>query len=147
MEEEWTIFRHPSSLSIWPNSGLPSLPTARCVRRTSMCVRFVLRSTTSGGTLCHTQLRASSRFSSALPTRIPNRLYEGGFCRVERELLSTARALILLALGRTTRSTTSDELGMFEFRDVPKAQLLMIVKLESGRFVGLISVNETESWG
>src|SRR5436853_5099805 len=53
----------------------------------------------------------------------------------------------LLVLGRTTRSTTSDHLGVFDFRDVPKAPLIVSVKLQASRLVGVLSIDETNSGG
>jgi hypothetical protein len=53
-----------------------------------------------------------------------------------------AACVTLLALGRTTQSTTSDDLGLFDFRDVPKAPLVMSVKLRSSRMVGFLSIPE-----
>ena len=55
--------------------------------------------------------------------------------------------LTLLALGQTTRSTTSDHLGVFDFRDVPKATLVMSVELASSRFTGVVSVPEPNIGG
>ena len=53
-----------------------------------------------------------------------------------------AACVTLLALGRSTQSTTSDDLGLFDFRDVPRAPLVMSVKLRSSRLVGFLSIPE-----
>jgi len=53
-----------------------------------------------------------------------------------------AACVTLLALGRSTQSTTSDALGLFDFRDVPKVPLVMSVKLQSSRLVGYLSIPE-----
>jgi len=55
--------------------------------------------------------------------------------------------ITLLALGRTTRSTTSDHLGVFDFRDVPKAPLIVSIKSPASRFVGVLSIAESNSGG
>ena len=53
----------------------------------------------------------------------------------------------LLALGRTTRSTTSDHLGVFDFKDVPKVHLILSVKLQASGFVGVLSIGKSNSGG
>jgi len=53
-----------------------------------------------------------------------------------------AACVTLLALGRATQSTTSDDLGLFDFRDVPRAPLVMSVKLRSSHLVGFLSIPE-----
>jgi hypothetical protein len=53
-----------------------------------------------------------------------------------------AACITLLALGRSTQSTKSDDLGLFDFRDVPRAPLVMSVKLLSSRLVGYLSIPE-----
>ena len=53
----------------------------------------------------------------------------------------------LLALGRTTRSAMSDHLGIFDFKDVPKAPLIVSVKLQASRFVGVLSIGEPNLGG
>jgi len=66
--------------------------------------------------------------------------------RIEGISIDGAR-LTLLALGQTTRSTTSDHLGVFDFRDVPEATLVMSVELASSRFTGVVSVPESKIGG
>jgi hypothetical protein len=58
------------------------------------------------------------------------------------EIAINGACVTLLALGRSTLSTTSDRFGVFDFRDVPPAPLIMSIKLESSRLVGLLSVTE-----
>lgn len=59
----------------------------------------------------------------------------------------TGAYVTLLALGRATLSTTSDRFGVFDFRDVPKAPLIMSIKLQSSRLVGVLSITEASIGG
>jgi hypothetical protein len=63
------------------------------------------------------------------------------------ETAVNAACVTLLALGRTTRSTTSDHLGVFDFRDVPKAPTIITIKLQASRFVGVLSIGESNAGG
>jgi len=55
--------------------------------------------------------------------------------------------ITLLALGKSTQSTTSNHLGVFCFTDVSKAPLVMSVEVGSSHFTGLLSVAESKSEG
>jgi hypothetical protein len=63
------------------------------------------------------------------------------------ETAITGAYVTLLALGRATLSTTSDRFGVFDFRDVPKAPLIMSINLQSSRLVGVLSITEANIGG
>jgi hypothetical protein len=63
------------------------------------------------------------------------------------ETVVDAASITLLALGRTTLSAMTDHLGVFDFREVPNVPVIISIKLQANRFVGVLSISKSNAGG